>query len=92
METTINRHTARGLTFTLKSKGREDTIVTLNPSGKTMIFHASFHDMSMAWYQWQMRGWKIQEAFGFLSPEEREFLMTGITPEEWNKIFPKEDE
>lgn len=29
----------------------------------------------------------IQNVFPNLSPEHREFIMTGITPEEWNTIF-----
>lgn len=33
----------------------------------------------------------IQDAFPGLSAEYREFLMTGITPEEWNEIFPKDE-
>lgn len=34
----------------------------------------------------------IQDVFPNMSPEDREFLMTGITPTEWNAMFPKEDE
>jgi hypothetical protein len=33
----------------------------------------------------------IQEIFPELNDEEREFLMTGITPEEWNITFPSEE-
>jgi hypothetical protein len=29
----------------------------------------------------------IQDVFPHLSEDEREFLKTGITPEEWNHIF-----
>ena len=29
----------------------------------------------------------IQNIFPNLSPEHREFIMTGITPEEWNSTF-----
>ena len=29
----------------------------------------------------------IQDVFPELSAEQREFINTGITPEEWNKIF-----
>jgi len=32
-------------------------------------------------------GMKIQQIVPHLSAEDREFLMTGATPEEWNKIF-----
>ena len=29
----------------------------------------------------------LQNAFHFLSADEREFVKTGITPEEWNNLF-----
>lgn len=33
----------------------------------------------------------IQDAFPFLTPDEREFMMTGITPEEWDRLFGEEE-
>jgi len=33
----------------------------------------------------------IQDAFPHLSDDDREFLMTGITPEEWDEHFSEED-
>ncbi len=33
----------------------------------------------------------IQEAFPHLNPGEREFIMTGITPAEWDAMFRTED-
>jgi hypothetical protein len=38
------------------------------------------------------KGVHIQNAFPFLTPEQREFLMTGIRPDEWNLIFAEEEE
>jgi len=35
-------------------------------------------------------GMKIHEAFPKLSVEEREFLISGISPEGWNKTFLQE--
>lgn len=39
----------------------------------------------------QLRKWKagalIQKAMPHLSADDREFLMTGITPEEWDNQF-----
>ena len=32
-------------------------------------------------------GTLIQEVFPTLSPEEREFIKTGSTPEEWDNLF-----
>lgn len=34
----------------------------------------------------------IQNVFPRMSDEDREFIMTGITPERWLKIFPPEKE
>ena len=33
----------------------------------------------------------IQDCFPYLSPEDREFIMSGITPEEWKSMFPDDD-
>lgn len=39
----------------------------------------------------QIKAWKggtlAQDAFPQLDADEREFLMTGITPTEWNEMF-----
>ena len=36
-------------------------------------------------------GTLIQNAMPNISPDDREFLMTGITPEEWDKTFKEVD-
>lgn len=41
---------------------------------------------------WQRSGELIQRAFPNLSPDQREFLLTGATQAEWDKTFPPEDE
>jgi len=33
----------------------------------------------------------IQDVFPHLPAEEREFIMSGITPEEWEKIYGKDN-
>lgn len=34
----------------------------------------------------------VQKAMPNLTPDEREFIMTGITPEEWDATFGDEEE
>ena len=34
----------------------------------------------------------IQDAFPHLNFEEREFILTGITPEEWDELFKYDEE
>ena len=36
---------------------------------------------------WQVDGILIQDAMPHLTPDEREFIKTGITPEEWDSAF-----
>lgn len=33
----------------------------------------------------------VQEVFPNLSPDEREFIKSGITPEEWDSELPEDD-
>ena len=37
------------------------------------------------------RGSLLQDSFPNLSPDEREFIKSGITKEEWDQIFGEED-
>lgn len=42
---------------------------------------------------WAIKGVLIQDAMPELTPEEREFIMTGMIQEEWDETFKeKEDE
>ena len=41
--------------------------------------------------RWQA-GLLIQQAFPTLSPDDREFIMTGVTPEEWDAAFPPDSD
>lgn len=42
--------------------------------------------------EWRITGKCAQNAFPNLSAGEREFLMTGCTPQEWDELFSSEDE
>ena len=43
--------------------------------------------------QWDAfeNGALVQDAFPHLSPDEREFIITGMTKEEWDDIFRDEE-
>lgn len=41
------------------------------------------HEQLAAWHD----GRSIQYAMPNISPEHREFIMSGITPEEWKEVF-----
>ncbi len=51
------------------------------------------HEMEIDITEQQLQKWKdgmmIQYAMPALTADEREFLMTGITPDEWDNLFSK---
>lgn len=50
---------------------------------RTMELNCSVAEFNEGLIQWQEEGRLIQDAFPFLSADEREFLLTGMTPEMW---------
>jgi len=42
-------------------------------------------------YDWEVEGMLIQQAMPNLTADEREFIKTGITPQEWDNMFGDEE-
>jgi hypothetical protein len=62
-------------------------------SAFTNNFNAMTLPITMtSFVRWRQGRALIQEEFGQLSPEQREFLMTGCTPEEWADVFADSEE
>jgi len=53
-------------------------------------------DLDITDEQWEL--WNsenpphVQNVFPNLTADEREFILTGTTPQEWDKLFPPDDE
>jgi chloramphenicol 3-O-phosphotransferase len=90
MKTKLGRQNRFGLMYILTEISDVETRIALmnkdGSEGKSIIVKAEIDDLSTAWFQWQMRGMFVQDAFYFLSPDEREFLMTGLLPVEFEAI------
>ena len=56
-----------------------------------IIVNASILQMEYSWIDWTVRNRNIQDAFTFLNPDEREFLMSGMTKEKWAECFTEVD-
>jgi hypothetical protein len=52
----------------------------------TMTLPMTAADFFGCFNEWQA-GKLIQDAFPMLNADQREFLLTGLTPEQWDKIF-----
>lgn len=72
----------------------ESTVLTMkNPftGDKTsMSLPIGLEDFKICYDNWQS-GALIQHAFKQLSADHREFIMTGITPKQWDKLMEYED-
>lgn len=68
------------------------TIVVERRSSLTGKLHIMELDVTEEEIHNYNEGMLIQQAFPRLSAAEREFLKTGITPEEWHQVFPPEEE
>ena len=55
---------------------------------RTMELDITYNQMT----EYNFGGKLLQDAFPNLPKEEREFIKTGITPEQWEEIFGEEDE
>jgi len=63
---------------------------------KKSAFTGIEHTMDLPITQEQLEAYTsgnglIQNIFPDLTPDQREFLMTGVTPEEWDETFGKDE-
>ena len=63
--------------------------------GKKSQLSGKSHEMEIDVSEKQITLWMegalIQDVMANLSPDEREFIMTGITPAEWDEAFAQSD-
>jgi len=61
---------------------------------KKSILSGKTHKMELNITEEQYFTWKdkglVQDVFPHLKPEEREFMVSGITPKEWKEVFGEE--
>lgn len=84
------RINALGNKYQLTALDEGKTLIEFD--SKSIIVDEPWERINQGWYNWSMKGMHIQEAFPFLSPAEREFILTGITEREWALLFGEGEE
>lgn len=84
----ITRTNGKGMLFIISAPPTVLNRTTISHAGKKIEVEHPFDLVNQAWYNWQMKGQLIQVAFPFLNVDEREFLITGMTTADWDKVFP----
>jgi len=54
---------------------------------RTMEIPLTEAEFATAWWKWYNGNVLIQDAFPTLTPDQREFIKTGITEEQWAEVF-----
>lgn len=85
--TTIVRYSRNGLQYILEEIDAQRTHIKLAGRDSAITVDAPLDRIAKAWNEWRSRGAYIQDAFWFMTPDEREFLISGLTPTEWDKMF-----
>lgn len=91
MSYTFTRYNAIGLMYTITAINSNVTVI--RQKDKHIEVAVSYEIINQAWYDWQMKHQLIQHAFSMLDANEREFIQTGLTPEEFEEACrPFDDE
>lgn len=61
------------------------------PAERSMEMSVPFAIFEECWFEWK-GGAMVQSAFPMLTANEREFLISGILPEEWDTMFGEEED
>jgi hypothetical protein len=69
----------------------ENNLSVTKPSMLSGLENTMVLDITFEQYDAWRDGTLIQDAMPNLTPDEREFLMTGITSEEWDNEYKEED-
>jgi hypothetical protein len=90
----IKRVSPRGLTFYLTTicEDKNITIIELAETGRLIKVNHPYQEICQGWWEWAIMGKPVQVAFSFLSPDEREFILSGTTSSEWENMFTGQDE
>jgi hypothetical protein len=88
----VRRQNQLGMWYILSTDPARPDKTIISHQGKKMTVNMKQMDVESCWFNWQMRGMFVQDAFRDWTPSQREFIMTGITPEEWKEIFMEREE
>ena len=72
-------------------KGVLVTAVGINGRAEMVFPNVNLEYMRAAAKAYREDGALIQTAFARLTSDEREFLMTGLTPDAWNALFSEDE-
>ena len=86
MTFTVLRKNKMGLDYKISQDNTQD-FTTIWQGRRSIQVKADVGQINRGWYAWFHEDKLAQDAFPFLNHAEREFLISGITPDQWNEMF-----
>ena len=90
MSYTITRYNAIGLMYTIEPI--RPGVNRIRQKDRSIEVAVDFEVVNQGWYYWQQQRRLIQHAFPFLDANERGFIQTGLSPEEFDEATREDDD
>jgi hypothetical protein len=88
----FQRENRLGIKYLIREVSYKEIVVQIKGTEKAMLIKVPMQQFLAGWFKWQINGDFIQDAFHFLNEDEREFILTGLMPGDWEKIFENLEE
>lgn len=85
----MNRVNRIGIKFTLVELNAQNT--EIRTGAKFITVQHNIHKLSQSWYDWIQHGQMVQHAFDYLTMDEREFILSGLTIDEFNELTEQQE-
>jgi hypothetical protein len=86
------RENRLGMKYLISEVSRKEVSIQLKGTEKIIFVKVPILSILAAWYKWQILDKFIQEAFDFLNDNERDFILSGLSFQEWNEIYGENGE
>ncbi len=86
------RENRLGMKYLIREISHKETVIQIKGTEKAILVKVPVPVVLASWYKWQVLDLRIQEAFTCLNDDEREFILSGLTSQDWDKMFPEEVE
>lgn len=83
----FQRENRLGMKYLIREVSHKEVVIQLKGTEKAIVVKVPTQVVLAAWYKWQILDQYIQDAFAFLNEDEREFILSGLMPGEWEQIF-----
>jgi len=88
----FNRVNRLGQQYYITQIPSNEQVTEIRTGTKKIIVEHGIDRIEKSWFRYIVRNEFVQDAFPYLTADEREFIITGFSKAEWDIMFPTEQE